>query len=223
LPVQELERLLARSRSEPQENLRIDVRAPASRAHPDHVQVISDALAAQRVLRLHYRGAKDQAPKARRVHPVQIQVVDGAPYLIAWDEQAKALRKFKVARVTLAKKLREKCRVPSSALGAKDSRARSVKVWSDHPVDVRIRIAKAAARYVHEWPLVPEQTIEDASGGAVDVCARVYGIDEALRWVLRWGASAEVIEPRELRERVVGELSTALASYRREGRRSQLA
>jgi len=221
LPVQELERLLARSRNEQPENLRIDIRAPASRAHPDHLHTVSDALASQRVLRLHYRGAKDQSPKARRVHPVQIQVVDGAPYLIAWDERAKALRKLKVARVTLAKKLREKCRVPSGALAAKDSLARSVKVWSDNPIDVRIRIAKAAARYVHEWPLVPEQIIEDAPGGAADVCARVYGVEETLRWVLRWGASARVLEPRELRERVVSELSDALSGYR--GRPAQLA
>ena len=213
LPVQELERLLARSRNEPIENLRIDIKGAVAGAHPDHLHAISDAVAAQRMLRLHYRGAKDDRPKPRRVHPIQIQVVDGTPYLIAWDEQAKAVRTFKAARITLAKKLREKCRVPAAALAPADPNARSVKVWTSHPIDVRVRIAKLAARFVTEWPLVPDQLLQDAPDGAVDVCARVYGVDETLRWVLRWGANACVLEPRELRERVVREMSEALAGY----------
>lgn len=212
-PVQEIERLLARSRNEPIENLRIDIKSPALGAHPDHLHTISDAVAAQRMLRLHYKGAKDARPKPRRVHPIQIQVVDGTPYLIAWDEQAKAVRTFKAARITLAKKLREKCRVPSAALEPADPSARSVKVWSNHPIDVRIRIAKPAARFVTEWPLVPEQVLQDAPDGAVDVCARVFGVDETMRWVLRWGGNACVLEPGELRERVVRELSGALEGY----------
>ena len=218
-PVAELERALARSRGEPRDDLGIDIALAASRAHPDLLRTLQHAAADQRVLIIRYRGAKDPKPKTRRVHPIKVQVVDGTPYLIAWDAAAKAVRTFKAARVSQARKLRDKCRIPDRALEPADATARSVKIWSGGAVDVRIRIAAAAARYVHEWPLVSEQVIEDPKAGAVDVCARVYGLEETMRWVLRWGANAEVIEPRELRERVARELVAALAGYGGEGRR----
>jgi predicted DNA-binding transcriptional regulator YafY len=220
-PVQELERLLLRARGEPMERLNVDIPGPASRAHPDILRSLQAAAAEQRVLSIRYRGTRDEHPKARRVHPIALQVVDGAPYLIAWDEGAKGVRTFKALRVSVAKKLRDKCRVPAHATVPIDARARSVKVWSSAPVDVRIRIAKGAARYASEWPLTPEQAIEPAANGAVDVCARVYGLEETLRWTLRWGQNAEALEPGELRARVAEELGGALARYEVEGVRGR--
>jgi predicted DNA-binding transcriptional regulator YafY len=88
-----------------------------------------------------------------------------------------------------------------------------VKVWSTDPVDVRIRIAKPVARFVPEWPLTPTQQLEPGPRGAIDVCARVYGLRETLRWVLRWGQGAEVRAPQELRELVRIELAAALEGY----------
>lgn len=217
-PVQELERLLLRARGEPIEALHIELASPALQAHPDLLHILQDAAAAQRVLLIRYRGAGDAAPKSRRVHPIQVQVVDHAPYLIAWDEGRKGVRTFKAARISIAKKLRDKCRIPEHATKPTDSRARSVKIWSGMPVDVRIRIAKHAARYATEWPLTPEQALQPAPGGAIDVCARVYGLEETLRWTLRWGQNAEAIEPSELRVRVATELTAALASYARPAR-----
>jgi predicted DNA-binding transcriptional regulator YafY len=123
------------------------------------------------------------------------------------------MRTFKARRISSAKALRSKCVVPETALIAPEDRARSVKVWSDAPVDVRVRIDAAASRYVHEWPLVPGQRLERAPKGAVDVCARVYGLVETMRWVLRWGGAAEALEPPELREQVASEIRRAMAHY----------
>lgn len=218
VPVQELDRLLRRARGLPIEALRIDIAAPASSAHPDILHAVQDATTEQRVLSIRYRGANDAHPKPRRVHPIQLQVVDGAPYLIAWDEGARGVRTFKTIRISVAKKLRDTCRIPEHATTPADPTARSVKVWSGAPIDVRIRIAPPAARYASEWPLTSDQTLEPAPRGALDVCARVYGLEETLRWTLRWGQNAEALEPAELRTRATTELRTALASYERPSR-----
>lgn len=212
-PMQEIERLLMRARGTPIESLSIDIASPSTRAHPDILRTLQDAAASQRVLIIRYRGANDAQPKQRRVHPIKLQVVDNTPYLIAWDEGAKAARTFKALRISVAKKLRDKCRIPEQASTPQDPRARSVKIWSGAPNDVRIRIAKNAARFASEWPLTPEQTLEPAARGAIDVCARVYGLEETLRWTLRWGQNAEALEPAELRARVEAELAAALARY----------
>ena len=44
--------------------------------------------------------------------------------------------------------------------------------------------------------------------------ARVAGLQEIRSWVLGWGGECEVLEPDELRERIRGELTTALERYR---------
>jgi proteasome accessory factor B len=181
--------------------------------NPSLLAVVHDAVTRQRVLRLRYRGAKDKTAQPRVVHPVGVQVVDQQPYLIAWDEQKKGMRTFKVARISQAKALRNKCRIPESALSPGSARAKAVKVWQSDPVSVRIRIGAPVARFVHEWPLVDSQQLQPAPKSALDVCAVVYGLEETLRWVLRWGKNAQVLEPPELRERVVAELRGALAAY----------
>jgi proteasome accessory factor B len=212
-PVQALEHLLFRARGTPMAPLNVEIAAPASRAHPKVLHTIEAAAAERRVLSIRYRGAKDAHAKPRRVHPIKLQVVDATPYLLAWDESARAVRTFRASRISVARKLRDKCRIPAAATEPVDPRARSVKVWSGSPVDVRIRIAPSAARFATEWPLTSDQSLEPGPGGALDVCARVYGLEETLRWTLRWGRNAEVLEPAELRGRVVEELGAALSGY----------
>ncbi len=113
-----------------------------------------------------------------------------------------------LARVSRAKLLRDKA-PPAQRAAGDGAGTKAVKVWSSDPVEVRIRIARPVARFVAEWPLSSNQRVEKAPQGAVDVCARVYGLQESLRW----GKGAEVRAPRELRELVRGELAEALTAY----------
>lgn len=211
--VRELDAVLERARTVPSTETRVELPLAPLTHHPEIMRALHDALASQRKLRMRYRGASDAVAKDRVVHPVALQVVDQQAYLIAWDELRKDQRKFKVARISRAKLLRDKA-VPREREGQRDPRAKAVKVWSSDPVDVRIRIGKQVARFIVEWPLTSNQAVEPAPRGAIDVCARVYGLEETLRWVLRWGKQAQVIEPNELRRRVREELMGALGGYR---------
>ncbi|HVZ36208.1 MAG TPA: WYL domain-containing transcriptional regulator [Polyangiaceae bacterium] len=211
--VRELDAMLARAGDVSAEAPGVELALPALAHHPDVLRVLHEGVTQKRTLRIRYRGAKDEEGRDRVVHPVTLQVVDQQPYLIAWDELRRALRTFKVARVARAKLLRSKARATDEKPG--DGRAKAVKVWSSEPVDVRIRIAKPVARFLAEWPLVPNQAVERGPDGTVDVCARVYGLEETLRWILRWGVHAEALEPAALRQRVREELAGALAAYQK--------
>jgi predicted DNA-binding transcriptional regulator YafY len=209
--VRELDAVLERSRTVAQQATRIDLTLAPLSYQPDILRVLHEALTAQRKLRIHYRGASDATGKDRVVHPSHLQVVDQQAYLVAWDEQRRDRRTFKVTRISRAKLLRDKAQ-PQRA-DVRDDKAKSVKVWSSDPFDVRVRIAKDVERFINEWPLASNQSVEPAPRGATDVCARVYGLEETLRWVLRWGRHAEVVSPPALRQRVHEELLGALASY----------
>ncbi len=208
--VRELDAVLGRARAVERLSSGVEIARTSIAFDPALLRTLHDAVARSRKLRIRYRGVSESAPQDRVVHPVSLYVVDQQPYLLAWDELRRAPRKFKIARVSQAKVLRDKA-LPKQH--ERSASASSVKVWSTDPVDVRVRIAKSVARFLNEWPLVPAQTLEAALDGAVDVCARVFGIEETVRWVLRWGKNAEAIEPPALRARVQEELAVALANY----------
>jgi proteasome accessory factor C len=218
----ELDALLARARGTEADAPGVLIALGLMRFDPSILAVLHQAVTQARCLRLTYRGAQDTAAKARTVHPVRIDIVDQQPYLIAWDEQRRDLRTFKVARVSRAQILRTKSNVPSGAAESQETIARSVKVWRSNPADVRVRISADVARFVGEWPLVPGQKTEAAPNGAIDICARVNGLEETVRWTLRWGKNARAIEPAALVARMREELASALAGYGDDAKKTQM-
>lgn len=181
---------------------------------PEIVRVIDSAISKRRKLEIEYHGSKDKHPRSRTVNPVELRVVNQHGYLIAWDDERRDQRIFKFARITRARMLREKASAPTTQ-GSTEASATAVKIWSSEPIDVSIRIHREGARYVREWPLTPDQLVDVTQSGAVNVRARVYGLQETLRWTLRWGQHAEVLSPNELRDLVTNELRAALARYAR--------
>lgn len=209
--VRELDAVLDRAHAVVPQDPRVQLALAPLSYHPDIVRLLHAGLTSGRKLRIRYRGVNDTTAKDRTLHPIHLQVVDQHAYLIAWDERRRARRTFKVARISRVKILRDKAQLHSGDDG--DHKAKAVKVWSSDPFDVRVRIDEQVVRFVTEWPLASNQSVEPAAHGSTDVCARVYGLEETLRWVLRWGKHAHVIGPAELRRRVRDELRGALGRY----------
>jgi len=47
---------------------------------------------------------------------------------------------------------------------------------------------------------VADREIEHGKDGSVEIAYRVADVDELVRWVLSWGAQAEVLAPAQARE-----------------------
>jgi predicted DNA-binding transcriptional regulator YafY len=59
--------------------------------------------------------------------------------------------------------------------------------------------------------------VQDAIDGGCVLRMRVAGLGEVRRWVLQFGAEAEVLKPASLRREVVGELERARGVYEERG------
>jgi predicted DNA-binding transcriptional regulator YafY len=70
-----------------------------------------------------------------------------------------------------------------------------------------------AAEYVRMRRVHPSQKLQNLTGGGVRLTMTVGSLNPVTSWVLEWGARATVIEPAELKGRVLGELEEALAKY----------
>jgi predicted DNA-binding transcriptional regulator YafY len=70
------------------------------------------------------------------------------------------------------------------------------------------------ARWIRERQWHKSQKLTELEDGGLILEIDVEGLDEVKRWVMRYGAEAEVIEPEVLREEILREIETMSLSYR---------
>jgi proteasome accessory factor C len=213
--VRELDALLEKLRPhEPQQHLRF---APRPAGRPEILKSIDRALQYRVRARIEYRAAsRNGAPSSVHIEPLLVNVAEGEPYVRAYCVERAAERTYKVARIASIELTADPATY-RSAHSPGDAFAHSVKAWSGEIATVRIKLDSEVAWRAHEYPLVPDQTLESAPDGSVTVQARVAGIIEATRWILSWGGAAEALEPAELRNATRLELAKALGKYERPG------
>jgi len=87
-------------------------------------------------------------------------------------------------------------------------------VIADQPVvPIAVRFGPAVARRVAETRWHPSQRLEWRGDGSLVWRGLVAGTHEVRVWILGWGADAEVLEPRSLRDEVAAELRRAAEAY----------
>ena len=79
---------------------------------------------------------------------------------------------------------------------------------------VVIRFDPAVADQVRERDWHETQQMRDLPSGGLEVRLRLGALAEVERWVLGWGASAEVLGPAELRKRICLAAESLAATYR---------
>src|SRR5204862_1695765 len=83
-------------------------------------------------------------------------------------------------------------------------------------VTVRGAFAKGAAPYLRERLGHPTQKLRDLPDGRLELSLQVADTQEVRRWILGWGAQAEVLHPIAMREALRQE---AVAMVEKLGRR----
>lgn len=207
--VAELDRYLGRA---PAASSPIAVMPEPSLHRAEDVRRIEAAIRDGRRLRLRYQAVRDGEARERVIEPVELRHVKMAWYLVAWDVDKGAWRTLKLARLHDAEVLGERA-TSHPPYDAAAEFGHSTGIWSGEPVEVRLRIDAAVARFLPEYPLHADARSLPQPDGSVLVTARVAGLDEVLRWALRWGRHLEVLDPPALRERIAEELRAALGRY----------
>jgi predicted DNA-binding transcriptional regulator YafY len=81
-------------------------------------------------------------------------------------------------------------------------------------VDVIIRFAPQAARYIREKRWHDTQEIQEKEDGGLVLKFQTSGLGEVKRWVLQYGGDAEVIAPENLRIACRNEISVLAEIYK---------
>lgn len=174
---------------------------------------LAGATANKRTIWMRYYSASSDRVTEREVDPYHLRFYEGAWYLIGFCHLRKEIRTFALDRI-------QDLRVTagSFSLPADFSLHDYLKdvfglERGPEPVEVTILFDAHQARWIRERVWHPSQDCEFRSDGSLLLRLKVSGLGDIKRWLIGFGAHAEVISPPSLRREVVEEIQALQKVY----------
>lgn len=166
---------------------------------------LQEAARQKKVVRIQYHSFSVQEKTTRAIHPYHLLNHDGNWYCVAYCALRGDVRTFAINRVLAIEETNEKFQKPKE-FSIKDYVQESFDLTrEDKIVTARIKFSPYQAQWIREKRWHPTQTIEELPDGSLILTLTVRGISDLKRWVLKYGAGAEVLSPAELRQAVAEE------------------
>jgi predicted DNA-binding transcriptional regulator YafY len=182
------------------------LQAPAA----EHVALIERALLERRRLQMHYYSMSRDEENGRQVDPYHLTVFDGGCYLVGYCHWRKTERIFAVERIRELRMLALRFTV-RPGFNAEEYLKHSWGIIKGDIVPVKVIFSRGVARYVKDRLWHPSQKIRELPDGRLEVNLRVADTLEVRRWILGYGAEAEVVDPAALREALRSSAETLVA------------
>ena len=168
-----------------------------------HLALIAGALWRGRRLDMRYR--EGSTVVSRRLDPLGLVLKAGVWYLLARRRGEE--RVYRVSRIVSARERAEEAtRPPGFDLAAAWAERSEAFERSRRQVEVTVRVPRSELRYLRG-----ARVVED--GERPTVVARFDALDHAFHVLMAYGPYAEVLAPRELRERIATAAAETAALY----------
>ncbi len=186
---------------------------PTYTADPVVFSAVLSALKARRIVVIRYRSLHSGKTADRRIHPYHVFNHRGDWYVAAWDQRRGDLRDFALHRIRRVVATTETYTIPkdfdprqylSNAFGIEKGKK---------PVSIAIRFSPRQARWIRERKWHRTARVEELLDGGCVLRFRAAGLGEIKRWVMQFGAEAEVLAPAGLRRQVAAEAETMKRTY----------
>lgn len=177
--------------------------------------IVQEAVAHDRKLKMKYHKAGSKVEE-RVVDPLGLVAKGSTWYMVA--NTPKGLRTFRVSRIEKAAILNAPVRRPADfdlAIFWKATTAEFQQGWRRY--EATLRLEPNAASWVSTCRMVCAAAKQADSDGWLRLKISFENEEEACFVVMGLGARVEVLEPAELREKVIGELDAAVERARIRG------
>ena len=176
---------------------------------------VNEAALSRTVIEIVYYTMSRKEQSQRRVNPYCIWYFKDAFYLIGYCHMREDLRVFALDRIKELHITEETFSMPES-FDPEELMGSSFGIFKGAPTKVAIRFDAAVAGYIEEKQWHETQKITCQDDGSLILEMVVAGIEEVKHWILTWGAKAEVLEPKSLRDNIIAESKALLERYQRE-------
>ena len=174
---------------------------------------LSGAVLRQEEVRFRYRKPGDANKSIRSVQPYHLAHRENLWYLVGFDLGRSALRTFALPRIEAVEVTKKNFLKPSDFSPERFFSNAMGVLGGDGDHRVSIRFSPAVADRVREREWHESQEMRELPDGGLELRLRLGALAEVEQWVLGWGASAEVIEPPALRERIRDTAAKLAALY----------
>lgn len=182
------------------------------------LQRVEEALQARREVEIEYYTASRDAMTRRTIRPYGTVFHQGHWYVVGHCRLRKKELPFRVDRIKSLTVLESRYAIPRTFDLSRYERE-EMYVPSGPGERVVIRFDADIARWVREE--IPPERVQEAEGGAILVEFFAVHMEWLIRWVLPFGAHAEVLSPASLRKRMLEVSERILSGYGGGSRRAK--
>jgi predicted DNA-binding transcriptional regulator YafY len=183
-------------------------------AHTEALDDLFQAVADLRPLTCKYHAAKDGKEERITIHPYAMVLYKDAIYCVGLHVQKGDIRTFLLDRMRDTEcSTQGRFQLPPDFSIDQYYEGQFGIFRGGEPRRVVVDFDPRVVEFVKTRKIHPSQRLSDLPNGGVRLTIEIGDLTEVGTWVLGFGETAQVREPLELRERVRGELSRALARY----------
>jgi proteasome accessory factor B len=174
---------------------------------------LAHATARRQQLILDYRKPGSKTVEQRVVDPFHLANINGEWFLFAFCHLRQDIRTFVPARMVEVKMTGKTIKRPAGFSLSRHLRDSFGVHTGQGNYLVTVHFKGFAADYIREKKWHPSQKLREISDGCVELSLNLSSLIEVQRWILSWGANAEVIEPVELKEMIIQSARKVLNQY----------
>jgi predicted DNA-binding transcriptional regulator YafY len=186
----------------------------------DILEPILRALEGRREIQADYTVAGTDEPRKRRFVPFCLthDLFSGAAFLAVWDPEEQKPKHLRLNRIENVRVLPRPGIIPHPEIMARAARYQ-IGGWicDDPPFEIQVRISGThwLQAFKEAPPALPDFAAHPAEDGqSAVVTFKANHPNGAIRWVLQFGACAQVLEPAWLCAEVLAQLQRAADAYR---------
>ena len=192
----------------------LDLKLADHSKHREAIRSIQFALLEGRQISGDYESPYQEEPVKLRLHPYRLCLLKSAWYLIGRPIDSESPKTYRVARFKALRLLDQPADVPDEF----DLKEYFGNAWAvyrgETTYDIEIWFTPDAAKLVTETTWHPTQKVKSHKDGSATLSFRVAGLEEITGWVLAWAGQCKVIQPAELRQRVIERFQRAIEMHR---------
>ena len=162
-----------------------------------------------------YRSLNSQDYAFRNIDPYHILCQKGNWYVLGYCHEAEQVRVFSIARMKDVKVGAQSFTVPEG-FDIKNFIDPNFGIWSNggRPVKIELLFDKKVNTYIIEREWHTTQEIHQQDDGSVYLSITTNQMQEIEHWVRQFGSSVKVLNPPELRERIIAEAEKIMHLYK---------
>ncbi len=175
-------------------------------------QVLTEALEKRKTASIEYYSASRNEHTVREIDPYHLRLVEGSWYCIAFCHERRQVRIFALDRIGSIKMTDKTFEIPVD-FSIEEYFGDTLTLERGTPQKVIIEFDSTQVPYVKEKVWHSSQQIEELPDGGFRLSLTTGSLGEIMRWVMSLGSHAVVIEPENLRQRIIKELREAMNKY----------